>query len=110
MTPDEQEVVLNKDVPEGGRVVAHCVPTRAFRVVALAGEKTFRVEQLDAGIWEWKAVSTHTGDEEFESFGPALQDAITKQEEFKKRIIKARIDHKNAVAAAEREHGNLTSH
>lgn len=106
MTPEQQDEVLNSQVPEGARVIAHCVPTRAFRVIALAGDMTFRVEQLEAGSWKWTTLSTHSGDEEFESFGPALQDAIDKQEQFKKKIIKAKIDHKQAVRLAEAEHGN----
>lgn len=109
MSPEEQEVVFNKDVPEGAYIVAHCVPTRAFRVIAMPGERTFRVEQLTTASWTWLPLSTHSGDAVFESFVPALNDMIDKQETFKDRIVRARIDHKNAIALAEKEHGTSSN-
>lgn len=102
MTPEQQIAVINR-CPPGMRPVAVTVPTRAFRVVALDGDLVFRVEQLEAGSWEWKARSTHAGDEEFEAFGPALQDAINKQEEFKLKIRQAQIAQRQAMRVAEAE-------
>lgn len=100
MTPEEQVAVLNRDVPEGGRIVAHMVPTRAFRVIEMPGALTYRVEQLDAGQWKWRTISTHIGDEEHESFHVAVREGIDKQEEFKKKIIKAKVAHNQATRAA----------
>jgi hypothetical protein len=103
MTPEQQEVILSRDVPEGGRVIAHMVPTRAFRVIELAGAKTYRVEQLDAGTWKWRTISTHIGDEEFESFNVALKEGIDAQEKFKSKILKAKAEHNHARRIAEAE-------
>lgn len=103
MNPIEQEVILNRDVPEGGRIVAHMVPTRAFRVIELAGAMIYRVEQLDAGQWKWRTISTHVGDEEHESFHIAVQEGVAKQEEFKKKIVKAKLAQKQAQRTAEAE-------
>lgn len=102
MTPEQQVLVIN-DCPVGTRVVAVTVPTRAFRVIALDGDLVFRVEQLEAGSWKWQPRSTHSGDEEFESFGPALQDAINKQEQFKLKIRQAQIAQRQAMRVAEAE-------
>lgn len=108
MTPDEQALVFSKDVPEGWRIVAHATPTRAFRIICNTEEKVFRVEQLEAVVWKWHTLSTHAGDEVFESYQPALDDMIAKQEAFKQKIIRARIEQKNALALAEKEHGPLS--
>lgn len=107
LTPAE---IMAKDLPPGARVIAHTVPTRAFRVIAMPGDKVFRVEQLEPVVWLWHALSTHAGDEEFESFGPALQDAIEKQEQLKKAIVKARIEAKQQMALVEKTHGPNTRH
>lgn len=87
--------------PEGARVIAVTVPTRALRVLMLEGEKTFRVEQLTPRTWIWRTVSTHNGDEPWESFGPALQDAIDKQEQLKLEINRAMIAQRQAQRLAE---------
>jgi len=108
MTPEQQAIIFAAEVPEGWRIVAHATPTRAFRVICSADEKTFRVEQLEAGVWKWHPRSTHSGDDAFESYPHALADMVEKQEHFKQMIIRARIDHKNALALAEKEHGNLS--
>lgn len=102
MTPEQIEVVMNQ-CPAGARIVAITVPTRAFRVIALGGDLVFRVEQLEAGAWTWQPRSTHAGDEVFESFGPALQDAIEKQEQFTLKIRRAQVAQRQAMRTAEAE-------
>lgn len=90
-------------------MIAHCVPTRAFRVIAMPGDKVFRVEQLQPQVWKWAVLSTHAGDTEFESFGVALQDAIDKQETFKRKIIQAQNRQRQAERQAEKDHGKFTA-
>ena len=55
------------------------VPTRAFRVLALSGDKVFRVEQLSPGSCKWRPLSTHHDDKPFEAFPTALASAINDQ-------------------------------
>jgi hypothetical protein len=98
--PEQIEKIMSA-VPEGARVIAVTVPTRALRVIALAGEKTFRVEQLEPITWIWQPRSTHSGDTPWESFGPALQDAMDKQEALKLEITRAMIAQKQAMRLAE---------
>lgn len=82
---DVKKIMCDTEV-EGSTVVSHCVPTRAIRVLMLKDELTFRVEQLDPGAWKWHALSTHSGDEPWESFGPALDAAIKMQTRLKLKI------------------------
>jgi hypothetical protein len=77
---------MNATEVEGATIVAHCVPTRAIRVLMLKGELTFRVEQLDPSVWKWSALSTHSGDDPWESYGPALEAATAMQERLKLKI------------------------
>lgn len=107
MSPEEQAIIFSSEVPEGWRIIAHATPTRAFRIICGADEKVFRVQQLEPLVWKWRTLATHAGDDIFESYVPALNDMIAKQEELKTKIIKARIDQKNALALAEKTHGQL---
>jgi hypothetical protein len=92
-------------VPEGWNVVAVTVPTRALRVIVEDTKLKFRVEQLDPTNWSWRAVSTHAGDEAWESLGPAIQDAITKQTRLKEKIKLAQHEKRMAMIKAENPHG-----
>lgn len=99
-TPEGQlriAMIMN-DVPEkGAKIVAHCVPTRAFRVLMMKGEKVFRVEQLNSSTWTWTALSTHAGTDPWESYGAALTDACAKQDEFALKVQKERLSQKQAA-------------
>ena len=74
----------------------------------MPGDLVFRVEQLDPPNrqalkpeWKWRAISTHAGDEPFESFGPALDDAIVKQARLKEKIKLAQHQHRMAMVRAQ---------
>lgn len=92
-------------VPEGWSVIAVTVPTRALRVIADDFHIKFRVEQLDPVDWTWRAVSTHTGDEAWESLGPAIQDAQTKQVRLREKIKLVQHEKRMAMIKAENPHG-----
>ena len=91
-------------VPSGWSVIAVAVPTRALRVISEDQHLKFRVEQLDPTTWTWRVVSAHTGDEAWESLGPAIQDAINKQARLKEKIKLAQ--HENAMARIKAENPN----
>ena len=91
-------------VPPGWRVIAVTVPTNALRVIVEDLNIKFRVEQLDPTTWTWRVVSAHTGDEAWESLGPAIQDAINKQARLKEKIKLAQ--HENAMARIKAENPN----
>lgn len=95
------EKLLNK-VNEGERVIAHCVPTRAFRVVMLEdGEKTFRVEQLSRQHGDkWIPVSTHTGTFKWEAYDTALTRAVEANREFMLEMRKLKVQQNQALRAA----------
>ncbi len=101
MTPEQVDLIMNHSEIEGSRVVAALVPTRAIRVLALSGDLVFRVEQLEPGVWKWRTLSTHAGDEEFESFGPALDEAIKQQERLKLKIQAAQQQNMRAKLAVQ---------
>jgi hypothetical protein len=75
--------------PKGWRVLAVAVPTRALRIIADDLSLIFRVEQLDPQpnhTYKWRVVSTHAGDEGFESYPPAIRDMLGKQARLKEKI------------------------
>lgn len=88
-------------VPAGWCVIAVAVPTRALRVIAEDLHMKFRVEQLDPTNWSWRAVSTHQGDEAWESLGPAIQDAVNKQARLKEKIKLAQHEQRMAMVRAQ---------
>lgn len=88
-------------VPEGWHVVAVTVPTRAIRLVRDDLALKFRVEQLNSVNWTWRVVSTHAGDEAWESLGPALEDATTKQARLKEKIKLAQHEKRMAMVKAQ---------
>lgn len=102
MTPEQTAKIIN-DVEKGWHVVAVCVPTRALRVIRDDMGLLFRVEQLDptGGMFKWRVVSTHAGDVAFESFLPALSDAITKQARLKEKVKLAQHEQRMAMVKAQ---------
>lgn len=101
LTEEEVETLLNR-VKDGETVIAHCVPTRAFRVVMLDGEKTFRVEQLvrQAGD-KWVTLSTHTDDFRWKAYDDALRDAVTKNRDFLLEMRKLKVARNQALREAQ---------
>jgi len=99
----EVDKVINA-VAAGWRVIAVTVPTRALRVIVEDLNLKFRVEQLDPTNWSWRVVSTHSGDEAYESLGPAIQDAINKQARLKEKIKLAQHEKRMAMIKAENPH------
>lgn len=104
MDAAETDRIVNA-VPAGWRVLAIAVPTRALRVIAEDLNIKFRVEQLDPTNWSWRAISTHQGDEEWESFGPAIQDMIIKQARLKEKIKLAQHEKRMAMIKTENPYG-----
>jgi hypothetical protein len=92
-------------VPKGWSIVAVTVPTRALRVVVEETHLKFRVEQLDPTDWSWRAISTHSGDDAWESLGPAIQDAINKQSRLREKIKLAQHEKRMAMIKAENPYG-----
>jgi hypothetical protein len=88
-------------VPEGWTVIAVAVPTRALRVVVEDSLLKFRVEQLDPTNWSWRVISTHIGDEAWESLRPSLQDMFIKQTRLKEKIKLAQHEKRMAMIKAE---------
>lgn len=87
--------------PAGWIVVSIAVPTRALRVIRDEACITYRVEQLDARDWSWVIISTHTGDEPWESWGPAWQDMVDKQARLKEKLKLAQHQNNMARVAAQ---------
>lgn len=102
MTPEQTATIINT-VEEGWHLVCVAVPTRALRIIRDAMSLKFRVEQLDptGGVFKWRVVSTHAGDESFESFLPALSDLITKQARLKEKIKLAQHEDRMARVKAQ---------
>lgn len=92
----EIDRIMNAVEVEGATVVMHCVPTRAIRVLMLKGELIFRVEQLNSGIWKWQTLSTHSGDEPWESYEPAFDAAVAAQSRLKLKLQAAIQQQKRA--------------
>lgn len=103
MDVKETDRIVNA-VPKGWRPVAVAVPTRALRVVAEDLNMKFRVEQLDPTNWSWRAVSTHSGDEAWESLGPAIHDMINKQARLTEKLKLAQHENRMAMIKAENPH------
>lgn len=101
LTEEDIEVLLNR-VKGGETVIAHCVPTRAFRVVMLDGAKTFRVEQLvrQAGD-KWVTLSTHTDDFKWKAYDDALKAAILANRDFLLEMRKIKVARNQALRAAQ---------
>jgi hypothetical protein len=99
----EIDKIMNA-VPAGWHVIAAAVPTRALRVISEDLNMKFRVEQLDPTDWSWRAISTHQGDEAWESLGPALQDMMNKQARLKEKLRHAQHNNNVARIKAENPH------
>jgi hypothetical protein len=101
LSEEEIDVLLNK-VGAGEKVIAHCVPTRAFRVIMIADEKTFRVEQLvrQAGD-KWVPLSTHTDDLRWKAYKDALDAAILANRNFLLEMRKIKVERNQALRAAQ---------
>jgi hypothetical protein len=97
---NQVDAVVNA-VPPGWHVVTIAVPTRALRVVRDDACIKYRVEQLDARDWSWVIISTHTGDEPWESWGPAWQDMVDKQARLKEKLKLAKHNDNMARIAAQ---------
>lgn len=107
MDVEQASQIINK-VPEGWHVVAVAVPTRALRLIRETAALKFRVEQLHPvppGKWEWRPVSTHVGDEPFESLGPGIQDMMGKQARLKEKVKLAQHNARMAQIKAENPNG-----
>ena len=104
MSPEEVAKIINAVEP-GWTLIAVTVPTRALRIIVETSRLKFRVEQLDASTWTWRAVSTHQGDEAWESLGPAIQDACDKQARLKEKLKLAQHNQRMAKIKAENPHG-----
>jgi hypothetical protein len=90
--------------PEGWRVLAVAVPTRALRIIVNDLNLLFRVEQLvpqPGRTYAWRVVSTHAGDASFESYPPAIKDMLTKQARLKEKIKLAQHEARMAQIKAE---------
>jgi hypothetical protein len=91
MMDNEQAAKIINTCDPGWRVIAVAVPTRALRIIADDFSLKFRVEQLNPGavgksVYTWRTVSTHAGDESFESCRPAILDMLSKQARLKEKI------------------------
>lgn len=86
MDLEQTKKIMDQIDPPDARIVLIFVPTRAIRLIALKGDLTFRVEQLDSRVMKWRSVSTHVGDEPWESFGPAWHDGVKKQARLVEKI------------------------
>lgn len=104
MDVNETDRIVNA-VSVGWRVIAIAVPTRALRVIVEDLNIKFRVEQLDPTNWSWRAVSTHAGDDAWESLGPAIQDMIVKQARLKEKIKLAQHEKRMAMIKTENPYG-----
>lgn len=75
--------LLNRVNQPGERVVAICVPTRVFRVVALEDECRFRVEQLDRQAGDkWQPIALCHELLPWRAYQEALTKAIACNNEF----------------------------
>jgi hypothetical protein len=97
----EQAGKIINAVEPGWHVVAVAVPTRGLRMIRDELALIFRIEQLDARTMKWRPVSTHTGDEAWESLGPALGDLQSKQARLKEKIKLALHEKRMAMIKAQ---------
>lgn len=110
---DAQAYQLFSTAPEGWRVIANAVPTRAFRILADDTDLKFRIEQLDAsqahhGVYDWRPIAVHVGDFTFEAYPPAIKDMLTKQVKFKELVKLAEHNDNMAMLAAQNAMGGNT--
>ncbi len=85
-------------------MVAVAVPTRALRIIRDDLALKFRLEQLDARTWSWVIISTHQGDEAWESLGPSIQDMCNKQARLTEKLKLAKHNDNMARIKAENPH------
>jgi len=104
MKTEDVDKIVNA-VPPGWVVVLVTVPTRALRVIRDDLALTFRVEQLDATTWTWRAISTHVGDEAWESKMPAFKHAHEMQTRLKEKIKLAQHEARMAMIKAQNPMG-----
>ncbi len=106
MDVNQVDAIVNAR-PEGWEVVGIAVPTRALRVIRDAAHNNliFRVEQLDARTWAWVIISTHTGDDPWESWPHAYRDMVEKQIRLKEKLKLAKHNDNMARVKAESPHG-----
>jgi hypothetical protein len=97
------EKIINA-IPEGWCVISISVPP-GLRVITEDLHLTFRVEQLDTNTWLWRVISTHRGDEAWESFGPAIHDMINKLARLKEKVKLDQHNKRMAMIKAESPHG-----
>lgn len=92
---NEDEVAeLMQLVEPGERIVLHCVPSRAFRVVT-KDDVTFRMQQLTRqGGDQWVTLSTHTDNEgeAWASYPAAAHDATEAQRVFLLEMRKIKVE------------------
>jgi len=109
----EQASKIINTVEAGWNVVAVAVPTRALRVVRDDACIKFRIEQLDVSIpgkYTWRPVSTHMGDDPWESLGPAMGDLVQKQARLKEKVKLAQHEQRMAMIRAQNPHGAENAH
>ncbi len=102
---NEQASKIINVVDAGWHIVAVAVPTRALRLIRDELAMIFRVEQLNPKNWKWKPISTHAGDEAWESFGPGITEMMKMQARFKEKIKLARHNDNMARIKAENPTG-----
>lgn len=92
LTPETINRLLNALNDSEDTIVAHMVPTRAFRVIMKKDTLTFRVEQLSRQAGDkWLPLSTHKGDDPWESWPAAWDDASKKQQAFLMEMRKLKV-------------------
>lgn len=110
MTDEEIENIWgDNSAPEGWRVLAIGIPSRALRTITDVTGFRFRVEQLQrkagGAMPKWTTVSSHQGDFEFESYPAAIQDMIAKQARLREKFKLAEHERKMAMIAAQNPTG-----
>lgn len=103
---DELVEKIMAQIEPGWTVLAIAVPTRAFRIVVNDLGLIFRVEQLDAsrasqGIYEWRTISSHSGDFHFESYTSAIKAMLSNQVKFKEMVKLAEHERRMAHIKAQ---------
>lgn len=103
--PSPELSALLCKVEPGQQIIAHMVPTRIIRVIAIDSACcTFRVQQLVEIIGhtpltpkgDWKDISTHGSAIPWESLEPAMHDGARHQAQLIK-VLKARIEARKAA-------------
>ena len=105
MDAEQTSKIINQ-VTDGWHLVSVSVPTRALRIIRDDLALKFRIEQLDvASNFTWRPVSTHAGDEAWESLRPALDDLHQKQVRLKEMIKLAQHEQRMAMIKAQNPKG-----